>query len=218
MNPSKPLQARSRETERRLVQAAETVFSEKGFDRARVADIVKQAGSSTGNFYFRFKNKEMLFDSMLEQFTTKAQEEIAGLPADCDSIAHLIYSLVELSAVVIRRNQGFYRAIHEVSARQPEVWRILQRLSTDTADRVIELAAPFSEEINIPDWKLAIRHAVQIITGYTANQAVHDAGPAHFHDQAQIDLLYRAAMGVLGVTNAPDPTIFEFTPAEDNLA
>jgi len=45
----------------RIIQAAVTVFSEKGYHRATIADVVQRSGLSVGAIYTHFKNKEELF-------------------------------------------------------------------------------------------------------------------------------------------------------------
>ena len=52
-----PQQARSQETLNRLLDAAEQLVAEKGFDDTPVAEVARRAGSSVGAFYSRFREK-----------------------------------------------------------------------------------------------------------------------------------------------------------------
>ena len=45
----------------RIIQAAVAVFSEKGYHRATISDVVQRSGLSVGAIYTHFKNKEELF-------------------------------------------------------------------------------------------------------------------------------------------------------------
>ncbi|MBO39683.1 MAG: hypothetical protein CMM75_10995 [Rhodospirillaceae bacterium] len=56
-----PQQNRSRQTLTRIVQAAEALFAERGYDGTTVNQIVNKARCSVGGFYARFKDKESLF-------------------------------------------------------------------------------------------------------------------------------------------------------------
>jgi len=49
----------------RLLAAAESVFLEKGLDRAKVEDITQKAALSKGAFYLHFKSKEAAFREVL---------------------------------------------------------------------------------------------------------------------------------------------------------
>jgi len=55
-----PLQARSRRTLERIVQAALRLFGRDGVEGTTVHAIVEEAGSSVGSFYARFDGKEEL--------------------------------------------------------------------------------------------------------------------------------------------------------------
>ncbi|MFL2669165.1 MAG: TetR/AcrR family transcriptional regulator [Alphaproteobacteria bacterium] len=56
-----PQQSRSRQTLTRIVEAAEALFAERGYDGTTVNQIVSKARCSVGGFYARFKDKESLF-------------------------------------------------------------------------------------------------------------------------------------------------------------
>ena len=45
----------------RIIQAAVTVFSEKGYHRATISDVVQRSGLSVGAIYTYFRSKEELF-------------------------------------------------------------------------------------------------------------------------------------------------------------
>ncbi len=61
---SSPLEERKAETREIIFQAASKVFSEKGYHKAQIADIVKAAGISTGSVYAHFKDKRDLFEQI----------------------------------------------------------------------------------------------------------------------------------------------------------
>jgi TetR/AcrR family fatty acid metabolism transcriptional regulator len=57
-----------KEKEGLIFDAALKVIKEKGFHRARMSDIAKEAGISYGLVYHYFKNKEDLFDNILNRW------------------------------------------------------------------------------------------------------------------------------------------------------
>ena len=69
-------QARSEETSRRLLAAAETLLEEKSFDDTSVQDIALRAGVTTGAFYARFRDKEAVLQVLEEQLHA-AMERVA---------------------------------------------------------------------------------------------------------------------------------------------
>ncbi len=56
-----------KETKKKLKKAAFKEFSEKGFMKASLRNICKEAGLTTGALYFFFSDKEDLFDSLIEE-------------------------------------------------------------------------------------------------------------------------------------------------------
>lgn len=58
------------ETKARILSTAERLFSEVGFDKARVDDIAKEAGVNKALIYYYFESKdeilETLFSSLVE--------------------------------------------------------------------------------------------------------------------------------------------------------
>jgi AcrR family transcriptional regulator len=62
-------QLRTRETQARLLAAAEEVFVRDGYENAQLDTIAAAAGRSKGAVYTHFKNKEDLFLALFEQKT-----------------------------------------------------------------------------------------------------------------------------------------------------
>ncbi|HMF88045.1 MAG TPA: helix-turn-helix domain-containing protein [Gemmatimonadaceae bacterium] len=63
-----PRSAKVRATARaRILGAAKKLFSERGYDKTTMQDIVREARTSIGNAYFYFSNKEALLESLLEE-------------------------------------------------------------------------------------------------------------------------------------------------------
>jgi len=194
-----PTQERGKVAERNIVNAAQIIFAKQGYAGARVADIVAMADSSTGNFYYRFKNKEALFDFMLEQFIDTAKQLVAGVPNNASDIEELLLWVISNNAALLEQNHGFYRAINEVSIRDPATWQKLRILTAEIGSIVVTKMTPFQDQINTQDWQASVLQVVELTTGHMANQAVH-------HENSQLDsadnitLHFRAAMGILGLS------------------
>ena len=80
-----PVQKRSRETRRKILAAAKTLFSEIGFEAATTHLIAKTAGVSVGGLYAHFPNKEEIFLQIIADRaryvfeSTRSRLEEAGL-------------------------------------------------------------------------------------------------------------------------------------------
>src|SRR5574342_878463 len=60
------MQQRSEETRTKILEAAITLFSNRGFSAASVDDICAEAGVSKGAFYHHFESKQALFLALLD--------------------------------------------------------------------------------------------------------------------------------------------------------
>src|SRR3954470_3081357 len=86
-------QLRTEETRRKLLKAAEKVFSKVGFEAARLEDIAKEAGHTRGAFYAHFSSKEDLFFALLEQ---QIYHHLTRIQAIMDASADEAAALKEL--------------------------------------------------------------------------------------------------------------------------
>jgi TetR/AcrR family fatty acid metabolism transcriptional regulator len=70
----------------KLLDAAISLFGQHGYHATTVPMVVKASGSSTGSFYFYFRNKEDVFAAALESFGRRIADEvnaaIASAPGD----------------------------------------------------------------------------------------------------------------------------------------
>jgi AcrR family transcriptional regulator len=105
---------REREQHRQeILEAAERVFAEKGFDRATMEDVAHEAEFSVGTLYNFFDNKEALYGEVLvniaEDFHAAlcAETERKGNPLDA------ITGVVALRFHKMEEHGGFFRRIME---------------------------------------------------------------------------------------------------------
>lgn len=79
----------SEERESQILNAAEQVFTEKGFASARMEDIAENTGLSKGTLYLYFKSKDgliaavldRLFKAIMDQFTPSKSEDLTASEA-----------------------------------------------------------------------------------------------------------------------------------------
>lgn len=84
-NSAVPAPARNGVSDKReaILRAATSVFAEKGFFNAKVADIAKAARVADGTVYLYFKNKDdvlhSIFDRAMDEFIAEGRRELATL-------------------------------------------------------------------------------------------------------------------------------------------
>ncbi len=95
------LRAQGRRTMQRLRTAAMKVFAERGYQAARVDDIVRAARTSHGTFYLYFANKE----DLLRTLATECAGELNALAAAMGQIRPDVAGYAELRTTL----EGFLR-------------------------------------------------------------------------------------------------------------
>jgi AcrR family transcriptional regulator len=78
----------------RIIKAAVTVFSEKGYYRATISDVVQRSGLSVGAIYTHFRNKEELFLQSCDLISGQGLDQLAA------RLAPLTTSVERLRAAV----------------------------------------------------------------------------------------------------------------------
>jgi AcrR family transcriptional regulator len=70
-----PVQKRSIETKEKILNAAWTLFAEKGYFKTSTHDMAEQAGIATGSFYGYFNNKKEVAIEIIRRFYKEASEK-----------------------------------------------------------------------------------------------------------------------------------------------
>ncbi len=73
------------ERKNEILDVAEHLFAEKGFENASTNDILKEIGIARGTLYYHFKSKEEILDAIIDRLTAEAMGKAAAIARD-DSI------------------------------------------------------------------------------------------------------------------------------------
>lgn len=106
------------ETRARILDAAESVFYEKGVANAGLEDIARAAKVTRGAIYWHFRDKAELFDAMMQRVVLPAEEmlECAGAGGDADPLELLRKATVQVlvrTAEDARMQRVFEIAYHK---------------------------------------------------------------------------------------------------------
>jgi TetR/AcrR family transcriptional regulator, fatty acid metabolism regulator protein len=69
-------QERSRDRQRRILDAALSVFSRRGYREASVEEIAEEAETSKGGLYFHFPGKQVLFRALLDVSSRRLMDRV----------------------------------------------------------------------------------------------------------------------------------------------
>ena len=128
-------QDRSRETLRRILDAADKLFAEKGYDKTTVAEIISDAGIGHGTFWLYFRNKEDLLRFMLQDMI-KEFETFGWYEED---------NLEDFPVTTLNQVEDIIRGVMDVFERYSSIHPSIMRASLDSEDFRIAL-----DELNQP--------------------------------------------------------------------
>jgi AcrR family transcriptional regulator len=152
---------------RDLLRAAVRLASRNGYERARVADIVAEAGLSKSTFYEHFGSKEECFvelsrrtaAQMLKGAVDTAEATIAQGPYEC--IVAVVRSLVGYAD----RNPRLAEALRaDMGASQPVVQEQREENLRRTIHFFVTLARRLGSPLDIDDLELATAIIVRGVT------------------------------------------------------
>lgn len=100
-----------------LIFAARRLFDEKGVQKTRISDIVKQVGVAQGVFYYYFPSKAELVEEVIRQVDTEMEQKASAILADrqacfCQKLALFIELFLALIDQFLADGDTSLAALH----------------------------------------------------------------------------------------------------------
>jgi AcrR family transcriptional regulator len=102
------------ERRRELIDTAERLFMEKGYEHTAISDIVKELHLAQGTLYYYFSSKEEILEAVVEKSIADLVQSVNRLiqDADADETAKLNEAINEIIRFVSQRND-FIDFLHQ---------------------------------------------------------------------------------------------------------
>ncbi|MDT0201657.1 TetR/AcrR family transcriptional regulator [Nocardioides sp. AE5] len=117
-SPAKRPNKRGQQTRERLIQAATECFTEYGYTRTRISDVVHRAGTAQGNFYRHFASLDEAFLAVIRT----GLEELANASTRRSGHSTDLASLIETNTTYLHtyaRHRHILRLLREAAAASP---------------------------------------------------------------------------------------------------
>lgn len=95
-----------------ILEVAETLFAEKGFDGTSIRNIAKEAKINIAMVSYYFGSKERLLESLIVYRTSDLKNQLEHLLLEDLEPLDKINKLIELYINRINSNRGIYRILH----------------------------------------------------------------------------------------------------------
>ena len=99
------------DTKQRILDEALTLFSEKGYANVFVADIAEKVGIKAPSLYKHYRNKQAIFDAIIEEMNRRFLEEAGNLQingADASADAEIYKHISEEQLITLGNNLFLY--------------------------------------------------------------------------------------------------------------
>jgi len=93
------------ETKKKILEAAQSVFTEQGYAQASMRTIAKAAGTSVGGLYLYFRNKEDLYLTLMQDRMKMLNELTEEALFKVDEPAEAIAAFISISIDFARKNK-----------------------------------------------------------------------------------------------------------------
>jgi len=160
---------KGRETAERILDVAEEVFAEKGYEGATLRDVAQAAGLRTPSLYNHFEGKDALYAAVLERgigpvLAALLSSASAGRRGDPDRVVR------EMMELLAQRPKLPRLVLHETLYGGKHLTRMLQEWIGPMLERAQQMveegpAAARWEREQLPNLVLAMYH---IVVGYFA--------------------------------------------------
>lgn len=204
---SPPQQARTRESLERLLDTAERLVAERGFDGVGIIEIAQHASSSVGSFYRRFRDKDGLLHALHERFCAAARATAdAALAPERWAGTSTEDVLDEFSAFLVRiyrEREGLLRAFLLRGAADATVHERNNQLFEYIADRLRDLLADRRADFTHPNPHLAANFGLHVVLGTLNHLVQSQPDTLRLSDARIAGELGRVFRTYLGATPTP---------------
>ena len=106
----------------RILQVAEKLFAEKGFDGTSIRNISKEAKINIAMVSYYFGSKEKMLESLIIFRTSDLKMQLENLLKEALAPLEKINKLIELYVARINKNKGIYQILHfELSSKKRQI-------------------------------------------------------------------------------------------------
>ena len=168
-----PVQQRSIETKRKIVNAGYTLFAKNGFFKTNTAQIAKEAQVSTGIVYGYFQDKKDILKEVINEYVVKVYDPVFLLLDNMDKkedIEKLINDILVLAEKLHKNSSDIHRELESVAQSDEEINKTFVSLQDEVTLRFVEKLKALNYK-NITNENIHL--AMNLIESYV-HEAVYD--------------------------------------------
>jgi AcrR family transcriptional regulator len=168
------VERRKARTNRRLLEVARRLFSEKGIYWAKIEDITELADQGKGTFYKYFDSKEAIISALLKEgldaLMSKTEQAVQRVPTGPKILSAAIEARVDFF-LNCPEYLLFFHQVRGLMQLQVDVANDLRAIYGAHLDRLAELIKPAISVVGQPD---SARDIARAMAAYTSGVLTYD--------------------------------------------
>ena len=126
-----PPTTKGRRTRQRLLDAAEVVFGESGYERASIVEITRHADVALGTFYVYFPNKQAIFSELVTELGHGLRRRLAEAIGELSNRIEIEEAGCRAFLEFVRAHRNLYRIVRQAEFVDESLYRsYYQRLAS----------------------------------------------------------------------------------------
>lgn len=167
-----PRQERGIATRKKIIDAGQKLFAEKGFYKTNSKEIAKAAGVATGTFYMYFKDKKPLFLEIFESYYNAILQDVLILPelllSSIDEAEDMVSGLIDSLFAAHDIEPEFHRELIVMTYSDKDVKELNDKLEQKVLGLFEEFLVANKQFLAIEDYAAASRLMLK-----TADEVIH---------------------------------------------
>lgn len=87
----------------KIIESAWSLFYEKGYEQTTIMDIIEKSGVSKGSFYYHFKGKDTLLNTLASLLDNHYEKLLEEMPEDMNCFDKLMYLNYKMHSYIEER-------------------------------------------------------------------------------------------------------------------
>ena len=161
-------------TRENILQAADELFGESGFDAASTRLIAERSGVNKALIHYHFSSKQALFEAVLDRYYERLQAALPPLLAEEGTIRDRMLGVIDGYMDFLADNTSFCRLLQREVVGEQHLARILAHMVPlfQAGELVLHRAYPKSASGALAARELLLSFFGMIVSTYTYSPAI----------------------------------------------
>lgn len=166
-----PKRQRGRDRVAVLLDAAASVFGEKGYDAATMTEIAARAKTAIGSLYQFFPGKDALADALLARYVERLREELSAVERRAPTLppARLADALVD-TFLALRADRAAAVALVDARDRARNARSAMRKAMLDRIGSILTAASPSLAADTVRPMAAMVLQLMKLAPGLAADQ------------------------------------------------